>query len=71
MDVGKHITSKDIPLGTIEPLKETKKILEDENEKQVRTIIGGPLKNKEMPKDEGEKWVRTYIDVVYIWKLSN
>ena len=41
--------SKEIPSVDGEPLKETKKMLEDENDKQVGTIIGGPLKNNEMP----------------------
>ena len=41
--VGKNIPSKYIPSGTGYRLKETKNILEDENDKQVRTITGGPL----------------------------
>ena len=51
-DVGTQIPSKRIPSGTGEPLKETKKMIEDENEKQVLTNTGGPLKKKEMPKDK-------------------
>ena len=50
--VGKHIPSKEIPLGTGKPLKETENILEDVNDKQLGTHKGRPLKNKEMPRDE-------------------
>ena len=39
-------------MGTEEPRKETKKMSEDENDNQVRTISGGPLKKKEMPRYE-------------------
>ena len=42
--VGKQIPSKYILLGTGELLKETKNMIEDENEKQVRTSTGGLLK---------------------------
>ena len=52
---GKNFPSKEIPLSTVEPLKETKKILGDKNDKQVRTSTGGPLKKKEMPRDKKEK----------------
>ena len=34
-DVGKQIPSEQIPSGTGEPLKETKDMLEEENNKQV------------------------------------
>ena len=34
-------------------------MLEDENEKQVRTSTGGILENNKMPKDKRGKWVRT------------
>ena len=47
--VGKQIPSKDILLGAGKPLKETKKVLENENDKQVCTSIGCPLKKKDMP----------------------
>ena len=50
-----QIPSKDIPSGTGEPLKETKKIIEDENEKQVRTSTVGPLTKKDIPKDRKVK----------------
>ena len=50
--VRKQIPSKEIPLGTGEILKETKNMLEDENYKQARTRIRGPLKNKEMIRDK-------------------
>ena len=50
--VGKQISPKEIPLGTGDPLKETKNVLEDENDKQVHTIIGGILKKKEIPRDK-------------------
>ena len=49
--VGKQILSKDIPSGTGDPPKESKTMLEDENEKQERTSTGEPLKKKKMPKD--------------------
>ena len=57
--VGKKITPKDIPSGTGEPAKETRDTLEDENDKQVRMITGGPLKKKDMLRDENVKQVRT------------
>ena len=41
--VGKQIPSKEIPLGTGGPLKETKNMLEDENDKQVCTSTVRPL----------------------------
>ena len=44
--VGEQIPLKDIPLGTGEPLKETKHMLEYENEKQVQKSTGGSLKKK-------------------------
>ena len=34
-------------------------MLEDENDKQVRTITGGSLQNKEMHRDENDKQVCT------------
>ena len=52
-------------------MKEAKNMFEDENDKQVRTITGGTLKNKEMPKDKKGKQVRTYADVVSTRKLNN
>ena len=57
--VQKQIPSKEIPLGNGEPLKETKDMLKDENDKQVCTSIGGPLKNKEMLRDKNYKHLRT------------
>ena len=39
--VGKNIPSKEIPSGTGYPLVKTKDMLEDENNKHLRTIIGG------------------------------
>ena len=57
--VGKQNPSKDITLGTGEPLKETKDILEDENNEQVRTSTGEPFINKMMLRDENEKLIRT------------
>ena len=53
-----------IPLGIVETLKETKNVLEDENDKKVRTSTGDLLKDKEIPKDEKVKRVSTYSDVV-------
>ena len=44
--VGQKIPSINIHSGTGNPLKETKNTLEDKNDKQVCTSIGGPLKNK-------------------------
>ena len=41
---GKQIPSKYIASGTVEPLKETKKMPEDENDKQVCMSTGGTLK---------------------------
>ena len=52
--VGKHTPSKDIPLETGEPLKEIRKMLEEENDKQVHTSTGIPLKNSEIPNDKKE-----------------
>ena len=57
--VGKNIPSKEISLRTGEPLKETKNMLEKENDKQVRMSIGGQLENKDMVRDENGKQVRT------------
>ena len=57
--VGKQIPSKCIPSGTVEPLKETKDMLEDENDKQVLMIIGRPLENKEILRDKNDKQVHT------------
>ena len=57
--VVKHIPSKDIPSGNGEPLKETKDMLEYENDKQVRTSTVEPLKDKEMLREENDKRVRT------------
>ena len=58
-------------MGTGEPLKETKNILEYENDKQVCMSTEGPLKKKEMPRDEKGKRVRSYYDVVYTCNLGN
>ena len=69
--VGKQIPSKYIPLGTVEPLKETKKMLEDKNQKQVRRSTEGKLKNKYIPRYERGKHELTYDYVVSTWKLSN
>ena len=57
--VRKKIPSKEISLRTGEPLKETKNMLEKENDKQVRMSIGGQLENKDMVRDENSKQVRT------------
>ena len=57
--VGKQIPSKEIPSGAGEPLKETKNILEDEHDKQVRMSIGGQLEKKENLKDKNHEQVRT------------
>ena len=57
--VGKKILSKEIPLDTGDPLKETKYMLEDENDKQVHTSTGGSLKNKNMRRDKNGKQVCT------------
>ena len=46
-------------------------MLEDENNKQVRTITGEKLKKKEIPRDKKEKRLCTYDDVLYTWKLIN
>ena len=53
--VGTQIPLKDIPSGTGEPLKETKKILEDESYKQVYTSTMGSLEKKDMTRDENYK----------------
>ena len=52
---GKKFPSKEIPLSTVDPLKETKKILGHKNDKQVRTSTGGPLKKKEITRDKKGK----------------
>ena len=46
-------------------------MLEDENDKYVRTSKGWPLKNKDMLKQEKGKQVRTYDDVVSAGGLRN
>ena len=46
-------------------------MLEKENEKQVRTSTGEPLKMKDMPRDKRVKYVCTYADIVYTRNLSN
>ena len=46
-------------------------MLEDENDKHVRTITGGTLKDKEMPREENRKRVCTYADVVSTGKISD
>ena len=68
---GKQIPSKYIPSVTREPLKETENMLEDENNKQARTITGGPLKKNEIDRGNKGKWVRTYCVVVSTGKLTN
>ena len=55
--VEKQIPLKDIPSGTVEPLKETENMLEDKNDKQVRTITGMLLKKEEIIRDENDKQV--------------
>ena len=62
---------KDIPLGIGDPRKETKNMLEKKNDKQVRTNIGGTLKDKEVPRDKKDKRVCTHAGVVYIEIFSN
>ena len=42
-------------MSTGDQLKEIKLMLEDENDKQVRKITGGKLKNKEITSDKMEK----------------
>ena len=51
MGVGKQISLKHITSDTVEPLKENKNMLEDENDKSVRTITGGTFKKKDMLRD--------------------
>ena len=46
-------------------------MLRDENDKQVRTITGDPLKKKEMFRGGELKQVHTYADLVSTGKLSN
>ena len=60
--VSKHIPSKKIPSGTEEPLKETKMMHKDKNDKQVRTITGGAVKKNICPETKSKKWVCTYTD---------
>ena len=48
-----------IPSVTIELWKETNDMLEDENDKQVCTSTGRPLKNKEMLRDKNDKQIHT------------
>ena len=57
--VGKNIPSKEIPLGTGEPLKETKDMIEYKNNKQIRTSTEGTLKKKEMFTEENNKHEHT------------
>ena len=71
MGVGKQILPKEIPSGPGESPKENKEMLEDENDKQVRTSTVGPLKKKELPRYEKEKLVPTYADIVSTGKLIN
>ena len=56
---GKHIPSKEIPSGTGKPLKETKDMLKDENNKHVRTRTWVPLKKKQMLREKNDKQVST------------
>ena len=46
-------------------------MLREENDKQVRTSTGEPLKKKEMFREGKRKQVRTYADAVSRGKLSN
>ena len=69
--VVKQIPSKEIPSGTGDPMKETKDMLEDENDRKVHTSTGEPLKNKEMIRDEKGKQLRTYTDILSTGELSN
>ena len=55
-----NILSKDNTLGTGEPLKETKNMLEGENDKEIHTRIGRPVKKEDMLKDKNDKQVRTH-----------
>ena len=61
--------SKEIPSVDGEPLKETKKMPEDKNDKQVRTSTGGPLKKRDIPRHKKGKWVSTYSDLVSTGKF--
>ena len=56
--VVKQISLKDIPLGTGDPLKETKVVIEYENDEQVRKSTGGTLKKKEIIRGEYDKQVQ-------------
>ena len=44
-------------LGGWRATEKGKNMLEDENDKHVRTITGGTFKSKEMPRDENLKTV--------------
>ena len=46
-------------------------MIKDENDKQVRTIMGDSLKNKELFREKKGKRVRIYSDIVSTGKLSN
>ena len=45
-------------------------MVRDENDIQVCTSTGEPLKKKEMFRDKNVKQVRNYTDVVFTGKLS-
>ena len=57
--VRKQTPPKENSLGTGEPLKETKDMLEGKNDKHIRKIAGEPLKNKEILGDENNEPVCT------------
>ena len=46
-------------------------MLEVENNKHLRTITGGPLKNKEMLRDENDKHVQTSTRKLFKKKRGN
>ena len=58
-------------MGTGESLKETKNMIEGENDKQVSTSMGEPLKKKYMFRDKNGNRVRTCGSVVSTGKLGN
>ena len=59
--VVKNIPLKEIPSGTGDPTKETQNMLEDKNDKQVRTSTVGKFKDKYILRDENYKQVFTSI----------
>ena len=58
-------------MGTGDPLKETKDMLEEKNNRQVHTSTRESLKKKEMLRDEKGKQVCTYADLVSTSNISN